>query len=222
MPMSRSSVLLQRGWLSRQPDDFQTAVLALGRIRTYARGETIYALGSEPGGTFAVLTAPIAVLIAPDASGPFLAHLARPGDWFGEGAFLTGEPRRVGLEALTDCSLFHLPLDAMERLAASDPAATRRFAQIAMMNIDLSLSVIGELMIPDVSRRLAAFLLRATASGLTPLPLTQAQVARMANTSRKVVNSVLSRFAAEGWVETGYAAVMVKDPEALHRYAAAD
>lgn len=214
-------ILRNRGWLARQPAEFQEQVLALGRVRRFGRGAMVYSVGDPPGGIFGILQGVLAISIAPGATGPHLAHFARPGAWFGEGAFLTGEPRRIGLLALVDSVLFHLPLDAMERLADGDPETMRRFGQIAMGNIDLCLHAINDLLIADPVARIAATLLRCLgdeASGR--VTISQAELGRLSNASRKVVNRALRALAGAGLVQVRYAEIAVLDPGALADFAA--
>lgn len=215
-----NEILRAHGWLSHQPATLQDQVLAMGRIRRYPRGSMVYCLGDPPGGIFGILNGSIAVTIAPGSTGPHLVHLATPGWWFGEGCFLTGQPRRIGLEASVDSALFYLPLEAMERLAAADPENIRRFSHISMMNIDLSLRVIDGLLMPDPDRRIAATLVRCV--GTEPqgtIEISQTALGRIANASRKVVNRALARLEGEGLVIAGYARITVPDVAALKRFA---
>ena len=39
----------------------------------------------------------LALSIAPGERGPYVAHFAQPGTWFGEAAAFTEQPRRIGL-----------------------------------------------------------------------------------------------------------------------------
>lgn len=214
-------ILKSRGWLSRQPEAFQNDVLALGRVQRFRRGEMIYAVGDPPGGAYGILGGAISISIAPGAGGPHLVHQETPGWWFGEGCFLTGQPRRISLSAATDSVMFHLPLHAMERLAAEDPASTRRLAQIAMQNIDLCFRAIEDLLIPDPARRIAAVLLRCLGDDpRRTVRVSQAALGRISNTSRKVVNRTLGRFSADGLVRLGYAEIEILDIAALRRLAA--
>lgn len=220
MGRSDTSILSVRGWLSRQPKPFQDAVYGSGQIRRFGRGASIYLQGDAPGGIYGVIRGAVAVTIAPGPTGPHLGHLASPGEWFGEGSFLTGEARRIGLEAATDATLLHLPLEAMERMAASDPSSVRRFAQIAMLNIDLTLRVIDDLLIPQADRRVAAVLARLVGErDHGAVHLSQAELGLVANASRKVVNGALGRFAGRGWVIRGYSAIEIVDAKGLRTFA---
>jgi CRP-like cAMP-binding protein len=143
------------------------------------------------------------------------------GTWIGEGPFLTGEPRRVELAAATDCVVLNLPLHAMERMAAEDSMVIRRFAQISISNLDLALKVVSDLMIARPERRIAAVLLRSAGTKAEPVVrVSQADLGRMANASRKLVSKALHRFGQSGWVETGYNAIKIRDAQALKAFAA--
>lgn len=213
-------VLRRQGWLSHQPQALQDAVLANGREQRFPAGSTVFSVGDPPGGCYAILQGHLAVSIAPNQNGPTLAHVARQGTWYGEGAFLTRGPRRITLQAVVDCVLFHLPLDAMDRLAAEDPEWIRRFALILMSNIDLAIHAIDDLLIRDPSRRIAAVLVRCLGEGCGgTLSISQTELGRLTNTSRKVVNQTLDRFAQLGWIEKGYGRIEVIDPLGLRDHA---
>ena len=213
--------LSRRGWLSRQPEPFRRRVFAECQLQQFERGAPIYHLGDPPGGAYGIAAGALAVSIAPGDRGPYFAHLGTAGTWFGEGPFLTGQPRRVGLEAATECVLMYLPLPAMERMAADDPMAIRRFAQIAIGNLDLALGVVADLMIGQPERRIAAVLVRS--AGLQDertVRLSQAELGRLANVSRKLVNRALQRFAAASMVLPRYGAVQILDMQALKQFSA--
>lgn len=213
-------ILQSRGWLALQPKSFQAKVLAGGRLVEIQRGKTLYAQGDPPGGIFGIVQGSLAVNIARGATGPHFCHLASPSEWFGEGPFLTGLGRMVGLEASVDTLLFNLPLEAMERIAAEDPRNIRHFAQITLVNMSIAMRVVEDLLIPDPLRRVAAILLRVTAgtdNGV--VHLSQSQIGSMANASRKLVNRALAEFENRSWLRAGYCAVHILDRGKLRDYA---
>jgi CRP/FNR family transcriptional regulator, cyclic AMP receptor protein len=221
MKLLAEQTLSRRGWLARQPKPFQRHVLDNCLLQHLERGAPVYHLGDPPGGVYGIAAGALAVSIAPGEVGPYLAHLATVGFWIGEGPFLTGEPRRVGLVAASDCVLVNLPLHAMEQMAADDPAAIRRFAQIAISNLDLALRVISDLMIQQPERRIAAVLVRSAGAQDEPtIRVSQMELGRLANASRKLVNKALQRFAASAWLVPRYGAIQILDIQALKQFAA--
>lgn len=213
-------ILVERGWLSTQPRALQEAILERLRLEVFPPKTAVYLLGDPPGGIYGLIRGELAVTIAAGSSGPHLAHLAMPGSWFGEGPFITGKPRRVGLETLTDATLAHLPLREMERLAASNPEMIRAFAQIAMLNVDLALLTVEDLLIDTPARRVAAVLWRS--AGGQPgrvIPITQAEIGRLSNTSRKYTIAALRQLTERGLIRQGYNRIEVIDPAELRRFA---
>ena len=223
MPTDRAAAtetLLRSGWLSVQPAALQNRLIARLSFRRYAAGEHVYNVGDAPGGIFGLVSGTLAVSIAPGRTGPHIAHLAVPGAWFGEGSFLTGQPRRIGLEAVTGCVVASLPLAEMNRLAAEDPQLIRCFAQIAMFNIDLSILALEDLLIPDPSRRVAAVAWRgAGGQSAYRLTVTQAQLGQLANASRKQTLAALAQLEALGGIRRLYGAIEIVDADLLRRFA---
>lgn len=221
MRLLAEQTLSRSGWLARQPETFQHQVFGQCQYQPFERGAPVYHLGDPPGGIYGVAAGTLAVSIAPDEVGPYLTHLGTVGTWIGVGPFLTREPRRVDLMAATQCVLLHLPLRAMEQMAAEDPTVIRRFAQIATSNLDMALRVISDLMIAQPDRRIAAVLVRSAGALSEPMVrVSQTELGRLANVSRKLVNKALQQFTALNWVMPGYGAIKIRDVEALRRFAA--
>lgn len=213
-------VLSSSGWLADQPQSFRGLVLSECQLQQFGRGAPVYHMGDRSGGVYGIADGALAISIAPGESGPHLTHLGREGTWIGEGPFLTGQPRRIELTAATDCHLMYLPLHVMERIAADDPEAIRRFARIAMRNLDMALQVISDLMIAQPDRRIAAVLVRSTSTNGEPIVrVSQAQLGGLANASRKLVNKAIRQFSDAGWVEPGYNAIKIRKVEALKAFA---
>lgn len=223
MPDGRSNaaeVLKRDGWLSLQPEAFQTEVLKRLTLLHVPAGRSVYVSGDPVGGIYGLVEGTLAVTIAPGETGPHLVHLATPGWWFGEGCFLTGAPRRIGLQAVKDSRIASLSLSEMNGLVAKDPEAIRRFASIAMLNVDLALLAIDDLLRADPMRRIAAVLWRACGgqSGYK-LPLTQANLRQIANASRKEALASLKLLDHLGAIRRGYASIEVTDAGLLRRLA---
>jgi len=109
----------------------------------------------------------------------------------------------------------------MERMAAEDSTAIRRFAQIAISNLDLALHVISDLMIRQPERSIAAVLVRSAGVQAEPtVRVSQTELGRLANASRKLVSKALHQFGEWGWVEPGYNAIKIYDMQRLKDFAA--
>lgn len=218
-PSRARDILSSIGWLSHQPEEFQEEVFRRAMPVKYRAGEYIYRMGDPIGGIIGVVSGAVIVSVAPPNALPQLLHVMTPGEWTGEGPFLSREPRRVNLQAAIDTSGVYLPLDLMDQMAGRDPLATRRFTQIMMINLDLVLRAFYDLQQSDEYRRVALALRRVVALENTPIPLSQEALGMLANVSRKTINAALKRFAKSGWVRSAYRSVTVLDRDGLTRYA---
>lgn len=217
-PAKAREVLSNVGWLSQQPREFQAEVFRRSSLQRFAGGDVIYRVGDPLGGVYGIVTGAAVVTMAPGTTIPRLFHVGMPGSWIGEGSFLTREPRRVGMQAAVETWAMHLPLEAMDQIASRDPLATRRFIKMLMTNVDILNRAFYELSNPDEHRRVAAALLRVAPLDGTPIPLSQAELGTMSNTSRKQVNAALRRFTAAGWLAKGYRTITVLDDRQLRRF----
>lgn len=212
-------ILKEVGWLSKQPAALQQQVLSRIVLKHYAPGEVVYRFGGPLGGVYGLVSGSVVVTTAPRSTSPRLFHYATPGSWIGEGPFISREPRRVGMQAATETWMAYLPLDAMDQIAARDPDAARRFAQILVLNVDILVQAFHDIQNPDEYKRIASTLCRIGGVNDVPIPLTQAELGLMSNSSRKQVNSALHRFADNGWIAKGYRTVTLLDVAELRKFA---
>ncbi|MEP9385624.1 Crp/Fnr family transcriptional regulator [Mesorhizobium sp. KR9-304] len=214
-----SQIMSGSGWLTAVPPEVRAEVLRRSNLLHFAAEEPVFRLDDPAGGIYGLASGTVSVSVAPAGATPRLVLLGIPGHWTGEGCFLTRKPRRADMKAVVDTTMLHLPLDAMDKMAAKNPHFVHHVAQILMMTVEFLFRVIHDLQKADAAKRIAAVLHRATSSGETPVPLTQTEVGIMANASRKQVNAALRKFSETGWVQNGYRAITVTDAVALRRFA---
>jgi CRP/FNR family transcriptional regulator, cyclic AMP receptor protein len=218
-------IVLNTGWLSLTPSAFQRSILDRCQLQTFSTGAAIYALGDPPGGMFGLVSGGLGITIAPNEIGPYFAHYARPGTWFGEAAAITGQPRRIGLMATRETELLHLPLHAIHDLVGKDPAAWRLFALVAIGHLDVAIGACDDLMIRDHRRRFIAVLLRLAGSRLpTPhgashvdVDVSQEDLAVLANIARTTAGALLRQLEADGHVKLSYRRIRISDPNTLRQ-----
>ena len=216
-------IMTQEGWLSATPEPFRQTILKRCRLERFPAGATIYALGDPPGGIYGIVSGSIALSIAPGERGPYIAHFARQGFWFGEVSAFTEQPRRIGMTATHDVEVLHLPLPAIRDIVASDPGAWRFFGLIAATYFDALVGAADDLMLRDHVKRFVAVLLRLAgcryetpAGARTPLvDVTQEDLATMAVISRTTVGPLLRKLEAAGHIESGYRSIRILAPDAL-------
>jgi len=216
-------IVLRRGWLSLTPQSFQRDVLDRCFLVRFEAGEFIYVVGDPPGGMFGLVSGGVSVSIAPGERGPYFAHFARPGTWMGEAAAITGQSRRVGLSAMRDTELLHLPLQEIREIVEKNPEAWRLFALITIGHLDMAIGASDDLMIRDHVKRCVAVLLRlggcrqASPADFSPIEVdvSQEEMAVLSNVARTTAGAVLRKLEASGCIEQSYRRIRILTPDAL-------
>ncbi|MCB1496978.1 MAG: Crp/Fnr family transcriptional regulator [Bauldia sp.] len=216
------TILLTKGWLSRQPAWFQDEVVARATFETFEPDEAIYRIGGPPGGIYGLVSGTLKVSTAPPHSAPRFIQFGIQGAWAGEGPYLTGEPRRAELRAIGRCTLMHLPLDAMNRITERNADAIRCFAAITVSHFDVLARIIDDLLLPRADQRIASVLQRTGWLDPATVPISQAELGAMANASRKQVNAAIAHFASKGWIRHSYRSIEVLDGDSLLSFALKD
>jgi CRP-like cAMP-binding protein len=215
-------IVSNSGWLALVPSKFRSEILSHSVLIQLARGEALYHVGDPAGGIYGLVDGTVSIGLAPSGYAARLILLGIPGYWTGEACFLTRKPRRGDVRAVLDTTMLHVPLDALDRLAANDPTVSRHVAQILMMSVEILMQVVHDLQKPDAERRIASVLQRTTRIGNVPIPLTQSELGEMANASRKQVNAALKRFTEAGWLSNTYRSITITNVNALRSFVESD
>jgi CRP/FNR family transcriptional regulator, cyclic AMP receptor protein len=218
-------IVLSKGWLSKTPASFRREVLDRCLLKRFKAGKPIYSTGDEPGGMFGIVAGSLGVSIAPRGRGPYIAHFAMPGSWFGEVCAFTRLPRRVGLIATRDTELLHLPLRAIDEIVRRNPSAWRLFALITIDYLELAIGGADDLMIRDHLKRFVAVLLRVgdcrdvnpRGGRLIEIDVSHEDLAHMANVARTTAGAILRKLEADGHLALSYRRVSILAPDALRR-----
>jgi len=216
-------IVSRQGWLSYSPPPFRKVVLDRCKLEKFKGGATIYSVGDPPGGMYGLVRGNLAISIAPGERGPFIAHFAQPGTWFGEAAAFTEQPRRIGLAVARDTEVLHLPLPAIREIVTADPGAWRFFGLASILHIDVAIGAADDLLIRDHFKRSVAVLLRLggcryrTPGGARPIDVdvSQEDFATMTNMARTTAGTVLRKLETDGHVEVSYRRVRILAPDAL-------
>lgn len=225
MEMTREKaeyLICQRGWLSLMPEDFRVRLLENALLLKFETGQFIFRTGAPAGGIYGLVNGTVIINTAPLDEIPRLIHIALPGGWTGEDSFLTGSCRRIEVLAQSETWILRVPIKAMEQMVAAHPNDIRAFGMISMQQADSLLRIVHNLQKRDVSSRIASALHRMSWSTDAPVTVSQENLSIITNTSRKQVNTVIKKFVEEGWVESSYRSITVKDPAALLAYAEKD
>lgn len=211
-------VLARKGWLAATADGFRRAVLDHGDVLGLLSGTSLFHAGDEPGGIYGLIAGRLELHLAARGDHPTLAYIAGTGFWVGDFAAIQNAPRRFSVVARGECSVLRLSRAEIQRICGEDPSAWRFLAQLAVMNLGVTLDFAEMLRRVDSFARVAAviaILSDADAEGRSVVEASQADLAAMTRLSRGMVNAALNGLEQRGWIARRYGGVTVTNPTAL-------
>lgn len=212
--------LASNGWLSHVPRDFAESLLAHCHWREFAAGTGIQHAG-EQGGILAGIARGSATvttsLSSPDS--PTL-HVIHAGNWFGFVPLFIAGARPNSIVARTDVTLATMTQPEVEAFLAPRPEGWRYIGALGIVMANTATSIAADMMIRESSRRCAAALLQlancrhADLPGVNVVeaPLSQEELAAIANLSRTSVSVILRDLENAGLLKLGYRTVKLLDP----------
>jgi len=210
--------------LAGVPAEDARRVLAIGRRRTFGRGEIVFhqldpadSLHLVAGGRFAVRrTTPL----GEDA----LLAIRGPGAFFGELALVSGGARSATVQALEPAETLAVYRDDFDELRRRYPQVDQVLVLLLAEELRRMDELLSEAFYVSAERRVLRRLLDVSEAygGAFPgvaVPLTQEQLAALAGTSRATVNAVLSAERQRGTLSLNRGRTTLEDPSALARRA---
>jgi CRP/FNR family cyclic AMP-dependent transcriptional regulator len=215
----QADVLLRRvTWLAQTPPKFQDQLLTRADLLRLKKGDLLYDVGDDATGLFGVAEGHVEVHAPRAGVDATLSFVGGPGFWFGDIAALTGQPRRVGIVARTDCRLLRVPRAQIVRLTEADPEVWRSFSLLLARNYAKAMGIIHALKQSDPARRVAAMLVvvvEDNAPGVTTAPASQWDIGELAHLGRSKVNASLKALESRGLIQRRYRSIDVVDAAGL-------
>lgn len=217
--------LSNHGWLSEAPADLRTQFLSQCELRKLSRGDYAYQAGDQTNGLWGVVTGGFAFSIAPHERGPHMAHVFRPGFWFGEAEILAGTARRYDVAATREAHCLWMSYKKLNALLEHEPSLWRLLGSLCADHLFLSVGAVDDMTIRNSRARVAAILLRLanvrlqdqSADPAPELDITQEDLALLANLPRTSVTAYLGELEGQNLIQKSYGAVRIINPSGLRR-----
>lgn len=215
-------------WLKRQPVEFQRDFLALAVLETFEAGEMVWPTGESLECMVGVIDGCIALGRSASYEPPALVGFCWNGDWAGEVEFVSGVASFTSVEARTDARLALIEYRKLTFLLDEKPKWWNCVAALEARHALHSADTVMDLQIHDPTARCVAVILRMIAGAMHPgapaapnilVPMSQVELASLANLHRNSVGTILRKLAAEGLLINHYRAIEVIDPAGLQRRA---
>ncbi|HEX6788778.1 MAG TPA: Crp/Fnr family transcriptional regulator [Gaiellaceae bacterium] len=210
--------------LAGVPDADVDRLLAGARRRRFARGEVVFHRDDPADSLHFVSKGRFAVRVMTPLGDTATIAVRGAGDTFGETALLAARPKRTAtVRALEPSETYALGEQEFARVRESFPGVDRVLFAFLAAELRRQNELLLEALYLPVDRRLRRRLLElakiygSARDGVIEIPLTQAELAEMAGTSRATANQMLRSEEQRGAVRLQRGRVVVLDRDALRR-----
>lgn len=189
--------------------------------RLYQKGGIIYAQGEEADSFYYLKQGSVTIFLSSEQGTERIIALREPGSVFGEAAFFDGLPRMSSARAARRTELVVVTRQRLLYYFQSEPATAMELLRYLARTVRLLSGHVDTMTFLNADQRIAQLLLELGRPGPGGLlvAISQEELGNLAGVSRMTVSRVLSRFAAQGWIEIHYRGLQVKQPDALRQFA---
>ena len=217
-------------FLAALTDDDARDLRALGRVRSYAPGDAIFHQGDEPAGIHVMLSGRVKVSMSTPGGKNVILAFRGPGDILGELAAIGGGSRTTAVRAIEPVGTLFVSTTDFLRFLDTHPRASMNLVLVLIERLRYSddgrLEFAAHDVVGRVARRLVELCERfgetaAKPGGAVevPLALSQEELASWTVSSREAVVKAVRLLREFGWIETRRRRIVVRDLDALRRYA---
>jgi CRP/FNR family transcriptional regulator, cyclic AMP receptor protein len=184
------------------------AHLPISKTTEYAEGQKIYGEGDPSKNIYMVITGRVEISQTAKGATGVLLEIVRPGELFGESAFLTTSYPSEQATALHNTTLMTWAVSDVQALILRRPELALVLLQFFAQRKAEIRRRIASLSLDTLERRLARSLLRFSERLGTPerdgyvriTPLTHEMLSRSVGASHEIIAQCMKRFRAQGYI----------------------
>ena len=182
-------------------------------------GTTVFRQG-DPGGSLYVIRAGRVRVLKESNGRRRMVSTLGPGDFFGELAVVTGQPRSATVEVVEDAELLRVPADKLEEMIAGRGEVAIRLIRHLAERLDNANRFIDLLLEDDLTARVILSIREAldAANGSVAPDITEADLALQLGVEKNELRSALRRLVRVGVLEVSSGFVLVKDGKRLEEF----
>ncbi len=214
--------ILRRVSIFELCDEQQLSGLACAcRVRQLPKGSVVFFQSDPSDELYLVISGSIAILLCSPDGRELLINEARAGDYFGELALLTRQPRSASAIAREKTELIVIPAYAFEQVLNNQPQVVRRLLGLTSRRLAASSDRESALAFLDAPGRIVRNLLQLDEENDEKgyITLSQDELAQRTGLTRQTVAKILGRWRRAGWLLTGRGRIMLLNREALKQVA---
>ena len=184
------------------------------RLRIFPANEVIYHRGDPAANANVVFSGLVKVMLLDENGHEALVALHGRGEFFGELALFSEEPREATVITVMPTQVFQLSRESCWAVLRRNAEASEFMMRELAVTIQKLSAKYESLVFLDAPGRLAKYLLELDHAG-EPLPITQDDLAAAIGSTRFTVNKVLADYEKRGMIEVDRRSVKILDAKRL-------
>jgi CRP-like cAMP-binding protein len=197
-------------------------IVANSTVRSYDRGEIVFAAGDEERGLYGVEKGSVALTVDSLEGHRLVLTIQEPGSWFGLISAIDRKPKMHDAYASEPSLIRRLPAATFDAITGADADYMRQFAVMLAAQTRLSVEGMLDASTLTPAARLAKRLLNlaelfAIGAGEMALDISQDDLAALLGISRQTVNRTLREWEERGWIVLHYKQLRIRQPDCLRR-----
>ncbi len=177
-------------------------------------GYLIYLQNTQATCFYYLKSGKVKSFIQSEDGGERVLNLYTAGSLFGEASFFDELPRVSSAVAVVPCEIVPIDRELVTQEFARNPELALAMMQYLARTVRLLSGQVDQMAFRPARWRVANYLLTLAGRDGT-VSCTQDDIAAAVSASRVTVSRVLNEFAQRGWVELGYRAIDLREPDRL-------
>lgn len=180
-------------------------------------GKMIYLQGTHAEEFYYLKSGKVKIFLSSEHGMEKALTVLESGHIFGEAAFFDGMPRVSSAKALEPSEVIRVTRRSLTECIRRDPQFALDLLTYLSQTIRMLSAQVDSMTFLRADRRIARLLLSLSAAD-GAAHTTHDDLAELAGVSLVTVSRVLARFAARGWIKTGYRTVRIRDAGGLKKF----
>lgn len=183
----------------------------------YGKHMAVYDQGDEAERFYYLKKGSVRIFLSSEHGNERTLTVVHSGDLFGEAAFFDGLPRVSSAQTLEKSEIVAVDRPMLQALLAEDTTFALQLLEYLARRVRMLSAQVDSMTFLQADCRLAELLLQLC-DEQGEVGATHEHLADLAGVSRITVSKILSRFAKDGWIATGYRKILLTDRKKLQRF----
>jgi CRP/FNR family transcriptional regulator, dissimilatory nitrate respiration regulator len=208
-------------------DEQLKALARICLLRTYRKGQLIFAEGDEGSGFYIIQSGRIRIFkLSPESGKEQIFHIFGPGESFGEVAVFTGQGFPAFAEAEASSVLLFFPRQEFVALIRQDPSLALNMLAVLSQRLQKFARLIEDLSLKEAPARLAAHLIYLGEKGKDTdeisLEIPKGQLAALLGTIPETLSRIMARMGRQGLIRLQGNRISILDRAGLQEIASGE